>query len=78
MDMAIVASQLSGKENTTLSDFPNYSGHGSRYCIWGLLFPSSTLYQSQNMLIIRQIYGFDPLLAGYNEVFVQILFLVRT
>ena len=55
----MVATQFSGKDNTTLSDFPNYSGHGSRYCVLApFFFLLSIPCQSQNTLIIPQIYVF--------------------
>jgi hypothetical protein len=51
--------QFPVKDNTASPDFPNYSGHGSRYCVLAPFFSlSSTPYQSQNMLITRQKYGF--------------------
>ncbi len=34
----MVASQFSGKDNTTLSDFPNYFVHGSRYSVLAPFF----------------------------------------
>ena len=54
----MVASQFPNKDNIPSQDFPNYSGHGSRYSVLAPFFSlSSTPYQSQNMLIIRQKYG---------------------
>ncbi len=55
----MVASQFPGKDNTASPDVPNYFGHGSSYCVLASFFSLlSTPYQSQNMLIIRQNYGF--------------------
>ena len=55
----MIASQLAGKDNIPSSNFPNYPGHGSRYYVLAPFFSlSSTPYQSQNMLIIPQIYAF--------------------
>lgn len=34
----MVASQFPGKDNTTSTDFPNYSGPGSRYYVLGTFF----------------------------------------
>lgn len=42
-----------GKDNTTLSVFPNYSGHGSRYSVLGIFFSLlSTPRPPKNMFII--------------------------
>ena len=29
---------IAGKDNTVSPDFPNYFGHGSRYCVLGTFF----------------------------------------
>lgn len=34
----MVASQFPGKDNTTSTDFPNYSGPGSRYSVLDISF----------------------------------------
>ena len=34
----MVAFQFPGKDNIPSPDFPNYSGHGSRYCVLALFF----------------------------------------
>lgn len=34
----MVAFQFPGKDNIPSPDFPNYSGHGSRYCVLAPFF----------------------------------------
>ena len=51
-------SSFQRKDNTTISDFPNYSGHGSYYSFLGIFSSLPSTLFARNMLIIRQIYGF--------------------
>ena len=67
--MAMVASWFPVKDNTTSTDFPNYSRPGSRYSVLGISFSLSSTPCPPNIVIIPQNYTFWPTFWGdYNEV----------